>query len=148
MITVPRLELSPATVSVRLDKMIKRELGMTVDRTFFRTDSTSFASGHSGKEYVLSLLRKKFWIIRANSVVCNFLANCISCRRRLAPCVVKRWQIFLRNVFPPTASVQSCWGRLLWPIYGEARKKSSEEVWLYFHASDDQSRPHRNRALA
>ena len=41
-ITVPRLKLSPATVSVRLDKMIKRELGMTVDRTFFRTDSTSF----------------------------------------------------------------------------------------------------------
>ena len=40
-VTVPRLELSPATVSVRLDKMIKRELGMTVDRTFFRTDSTS-----------------------------------------------------------------------------------------------------------
>lgn len=32
-ITIPRLELFPATVSVRLDKMIKQELGMTVDRT-------------------------------------------------------------------------------------------------------------------
>ena len=40
-ITIPRLELSPATVSVRLDKMIKRELRMTVERTFFWTDSTS-----------------------------------------------------------------------------------------------------------
>ena len=46
-------------------------------------------------------------------------------------CVVKRWQIFLRNVLHAEASVQSCWHRLLWPIYGEARKKSSEEVRLY-----------------
>ena len=48
-VTVPRLELSPATVSVRLDKMIKRELGMTVDRTFFRTDSTSFCTWSFGE---------------------------------------------------------------------------------------------------
>ena len=48
---MPRLELSPATVSVRLDKMIKRELGMTVDLTFIWTDSTSVlkyvANSHS-----------------------------------------------------------------------------------------------------
>ena len=40
-ITIPRLELSAATVSVRLDKMIKRELIVAVDRSFFWTDSTS-----------------------------------------------------------------------------------------------------------
>ena len=40
-IIIPRLELSAASVSVRLDKMIKRELGMTVDRSFFWTDGTS-----------------------------------------------------------------------------------------------------------
>ena len=43
------------------------------------------ASGHSGREYVLSLLRSKFWVIRANSVVRKLLANCFSCRRRQAP---------------------------------------------------------------
>ena len=44
-----------------------------------------FASGHSGREYVLSLLRSKFWVIRANSVVRKLLANCFSCRWRQAP---------------------------------------------------------------
>ena len=39
--TIPRLELSIATVSDRLDKMIKRELELAVDQTFFWTDSTS-----------------------------------------------------------------------------------------------------------
>ena len=64
-------------------------------------------------------------------------------------CVVKRSQIFLRNVFNTrTASVQSWWDLLLWPIYGEARNKSIEEVRLYFLVSNDQSRPHRTRALA
>ena len=43
------------------------------------------ASGHSGREYVLSLLRSKFWVISANSVACKLLANCFSCRRRQAP---------------------------------------------------------------
>ena len=42
-------------------------------------------SAHSGREYVLSLLRSKFWVIRANSVVRKLLANCFSCRRRQAP---------------------------------------------------------------
>ena len=40
-ITIPRLELSAATVSVRLEKMIKRELKLAVNRSFFWTDSTS-----------------------------------------------------------------------------------------------------------
>ena len=40
-ITIPRLELSAATVSVRLEKMINRELKLVVDRSFFWTDSTS-----------------------------------------------------------------------------------------------------------
>ena len=44
-----------------------------------------FASGHSGGEYVLSLQRSKFGVIRANSVVHKLLANCFSCRGRQAP---------------------------------------------------------------
>jgi len=40
-ITVPRLELSAATASVRLDKMIKRELELGFHRSFFWTNSTS-----------------------------------------------------------------------------------------------------------
>ena len=40
-ISIPRLELSAATVSVRLDKMIRRELELSVDESVFWTDSTS-----------------------------------------------------------------------------------------------------------
>ena len=101
MITVPRLELSPATASVRLDKMIKRELGMTVDRTFFRTDSTSFCIWSFGERVFSVTSTKKFWIIRTNSVVCNFLANCISCRRRLAPVCSQKMADLSEEGVPP-----------------------------------------------
>ena len=36
--------------------------------------------GHSGREYVLSLVRGKFWVIHANSVVHKLLAKCFDCR--------------------------------------------------------------------
>ena len=107
MITVPRLELSPATVSGRLDKMIKRELGMTVDRTFFRTDSTSFCIWSFGERVFSVTSTKKFWIIRANSVVCNFLANCISCRRRLAPVCSQKMADLSEECVPPADSLRS-----------------------------------------
>ena len=38
-ITIPRLELSAANVFVRLDKMMKMELELPVDQSFFWTDS-------------------------------------------------------------------------------------------------------------
>ena len=59
------------------------------------------ASGHSGREYVLSLLRSKFWVIRANSVVRKRLANCFSCRRRQAPvCSQKMTDLPKKHVTP------------------------------------------------
>ena len=39
--TIPRLELSAATVAVKLDLMLKRELEVQVDRSVFWTDSTA-----------------------------------------------------------------------------------------------------------
>lgn len=48
------------------------------------------ASGHSGREYVLSLLRNKFWIIKANSAVRRLLSGCFSCRRRQAPVIQQK----------------------------------------------------------
>jgi hypothetical protein len=38
-------------------------------------------SGHSGREYVLSLLRKKFWIIHGNTAVRRVLSKCTNCRK-------------------------------------------------------------------
>ena len=40
-VTIPRMELTAATVAVRVDHMIKRELAIEVDDTYFWTDSTS-----------------------------------------------------------------------------------------------------------
>ena len=42
-------------------------------------------SGHSGREYVLALLRERFWLIRANSTVRSVLSSCFDCKRRQGP---------------------------------------------------------------
>jgi len=40
-----------------------------------------FQSGHSGKEYILSLIRQKFWIIGARPLVKRVLRECVLCKR-------------------------------------------------------------------
>ena len=42
-------------------------------------------SGHSGREYVLALLRERFWLIRANTTVRSVLSSCFDCKRRQKP---------------------------------------------------------------
>ena len=44
-------------------------------------------TAHSGKEYVLAELRRRYWIIGASTLVRRVLARCVHCRRRDArPC--------------------------------------------------------------
>ena len=40
-VTIPKLELTAATVAMKLDKMVRRELDIPSDRSYFWTDSTS-----------------------------------------------------------------------------------------------------------
>ena len=40
-------------------------------------------SGHSGREYVLGMIRENYWIIRPQPKLRKFLSNCVSCRKRL-----------------------------------------------------------------
>ncbi|XP_071088902.1 uncharacterized protein [Haliotis cracherodii] len=40
-ITIPRMELSAATLAIRVDSMLKRELEMPIDQTYFWSDSMS-----------------------------------------------------------------------------------------------------------
>ena len=42
-------------------------------------------SGHSGRKHVLSKIRQKYWIIKANSAVRRVLRGCYGCRKREAP---------------------------------------------------------------
>ena len=87
-----------------------------------------FASGHSGGEYVLSLQRSKFWVIRANSVVHKLLTNCFSCRGWQAPvCSQKMADLSKERVTrgqPPFSHVGI-------DFFGPFMVKSSEEVRLY-----------------
>ena len=40
-ISIPRLELTAAVISVKLSKIIREELDMTIDQVYYWTDSTS-----------------------------------------------------------------------------------------------------------
>ena len=42
-------------------------------------------SGHSGKEFVLSLLRQKYWIIGARQIIRRIKRQCITCRKCFEP---------------------------------------------------------------
>ena len=42
-------------------------------------------SGHSGQEYVLSLIRKSYWIIKGRVAVRRVVNRCFTCRRGQAP---------------------------------------------------------------
>ena len=41
--------------------------------------------GHSGREYVLALLRDRFWLIRANTTARSVLSSCFQCKHRHGP---------------------------------------------------------------
>ena len=53
-------------------------------------------SGHSGQEYVLSLVRQKFWLIKGRTTVRKVLKNCFKCDYG-NQVVNKRWQIFQKT---------------------------------------------------
>ena len=74
-------------------------------------------SGHSGREYVISLAREKFWIVNASSVVRKVLSKCFSCQRRQGPfCEQKMADLPVDRVTPgqpPFTSVGiDCFGPL------------------------------------
>ena len=41
-------------------------------------------SGHSWLEYNLSLIREKYWIIKARSLLHRIISSCVDCRKRQA----------------------------------------------------------------
>ncbi len=42
LVTIPRMELSAAVVSTKLERMLRNELSISIDQSSFRTDSTCF----------------------------------------------------------------------------------------------------------
>ena len=41
--------------------------------------------GHEGRQYVLSELRTRYWVLRGNSTVRRCLHRCVKCRKRQRP---------------------------------------------------------------
>ena len=47
--------------------------------------SARISLGHGGRQHVLSYLRERFWILKANSSVRKVLSECVTCRKLCAP---------------------------------------------------------------
>ncbi|XP_046571990.1 uncharacterized protein LOC124280147 [Haliotis rubra] len=57
--------------------------------------------GHVGRNHVLSKLREKYWVIRANATVRNILSHCVTCRRlKMPPCEQKMSDLPFSRVNP------------------------------------------------
>ena len=54
-------------------------------------------SGHAGRNYVLSVMREKFWIPKANSLIRNILGKCVTCRKILSPLGAQKMADLLPN---------------------------------------------------
>jgi len=56
-------------------------------------------SSHAGKEFVLSLIREKYWIINGRQTVRQVVKRCVTCRRLYGrPCVQKMADLPLQRV--------------------------------------------------
>ena len=90
-------------------------------------------SGHSGREYVLNLVREKFWIINASSVIRRVLSKCLSCRRRQRPlCEQKMADLPADRITPDKPPFTSVGVDCFWPSPSLPRLKSCEEIRGYF----------------
>jgi hypothetical protein len=58
-------------------------------------------SGHLGREYLLSLLCTKYWMIRTNSPVRRLILHCISCRRWKAPVLEQKMAVLPEDRLTP-----------------------------------------------
>ena len=67
-------------------------------------------SGHSGKEYVLSLLRERFWVVKAGSAVKRVLSRCVDCRRRQGPACDQKMADLPADQPPFTCVGVDCFG--------------------------------------
>ena len=77
-------------------------------------------SGHSGREYVLSLLRERSWLIRATFTVQNVLA---SCRRRQSAVEDQKMTDLPRPRVTKINPLHLCVNRLFWPLLCSSNEK-------------------------
>ena len=89
---------------------------------------TFILSCHAGREHVVSLIRRNYWIIKCRLAVRQVLSDCMACKRfktkplgqRMANLPFARWQSHSRST-----SVHLYWCRHIWSIYCQTWTKWS-----------------------
>ena len=73
-------------------------------------DSPLGVFSHSGREYVLALLRERFWLIRANTTERSVLSSCFQCKRRHGPAGEQKMADLPRSRVTPDQPPFTCVG--------------------------------------
>ena len=98
-ITIPRLELVAATVAVKINKFVCRELEykkhpIVLPRNHHITEILvrhyHVKAGHSGKELVMSHIRERFWILGARRIIRQIQNQCFTCRKLYSKPLIQR----------------------------------------------------------
>ena len=101
-----RLSRAPLPDESRHQIIISKDspLGVLLIRFFHEK------SGHSGREYVLALLRERFWLIRANTTARSVLSSCFQCKRRHGPAGEQKMADLPRSRVTPDQPPFTCVG--------------------------------------
>ena len=102
-------------------------------------------TGHLGQEYVLSILRHQYWVIKGRSAVRRVISGCFLCKKlgamrgeQLMGDLPKARLIYEEPPFTHVA------GGLFWSSVCTSRSFKRETLWLPFHLPCCQNRPYRS----
>ena len=107
----------------------------------------SVKAKHCGTEYILSLLRTKYWIPKARGLIKHVIRNCLTCKKLYSAGKNQRMADLPSERTTPDKPPFSNVGIDCWSIHGEARQGSSEALWIYFHMFSYLCYTYRNAAL-
>lgn len=103
--------------------------------------------GHVGRNHILSELRKRFWIINANSAACKVITQCVVCRRN-RPKVgeLKMADLPPEKLVPDLPPLTNMGIDYFGPTDIKKRTNCIETLWSIVHMYDFQSYTSRNCA--
>ena len=106
-------------------------------------------NGHVGAHQVLSLIRKRFWILRGLSAVKRVLGSCIPCRRRHArPCTQIEAPLPVERLTPDKPPFSFVGIDYFGPFSGQGKTISQQKIWLHIYVPSNPRNPPRNCTFA
>ena len=95
--------------------------------------------GHGGRNHMLSRLRQKYWIPGATVAIRRIMSKCIVCRRINATPGQQQMADLPLDRISPDEPPFTCWSRLFWTLWSEARKECCETLWCHIHMFGSES---------